>query len=479
MVSARSVLIVLVLSLLSACASVPRDAGFADVRRTILEETRQPVEWEPSRPVLAPDDAAVAALLEDELTPDRAVQVAFANNRDVQATLEELGIARAELIAASTIRNPLAHAEIRFPAAPVLPFEFGLTQSLLDLLQLGNRKKMGWAQFEAARVRVSAAVINFASQVRRSYFDLLAARKVLAREDTILTAQQAATELVRRQHDSGNISDLDLEHEQARYEQVKLDHARAELDELQAREHLIAHLGLVQRTELKLPEDFPDPPAAEMTDDEVTAQVMTRRLDIRMAQREIEAAERALGVTRIAALEGLEVGAHVEKEPDGKITSGPSVEVPIPIFDRGAAQKARARAMLRQARQRFAALTSTARSESRAARERLLEARSRAAYLREVVIPRRDRILKLTQLEYNAMQRGVFQLIDARQNLASAQREEVVATRDYWVAKTELEAALLGVSGFSVRREGVDWMVRPDLFVSPRQQQAKTNDEDE
>ena len=137
MVSARSVPIVLVLSLLSACASVPRDAGFADVRRTILEETRQPVEWEPSRPVLPPDDAAVAALLEDELTPDRAVQVAFANNRDVQATLEELGVARAELIAASTIRNPLAHAEVRFPADPILPFELGLTQSLLDLIRDG------------------------------------------------------------------------------------------------------------------------------------------------------------------------------------------------------------------------------------------------------------------------------------------------------------------------------------------------------
>jgi hypothetical protein len=47
-------------------------------------------------------------------------------------------------------------------------------------------------------------------------------------------------------------------------------------------------------------------------------------------------------------------------------------------------------------------MTVTARSEARAAQERLLEARSRMAYL-----------LNLTQLEYNAMLRRVFQLIEA------------------------------------------------------------------
>jgi len=464
------------MSLLAGCASVPRDSGFADVRQAIVTETRQPVQWDSGKPVQPPDDAELSALLGEELTVERAVQAAFANNRDVQATLEELGIARAELIDASTIRNPLAHAEIRFPADMVRPFEIGLTKSLLDLLQLGSRKKVGRAQFEAAQVRVSAAVINFAAEVRASYFDLLAARKVLARQATMMKAQEVAAELARRQHQAGNISDLDLENEQGRYEQVKLDHARAQLDELEAREHLIANLGLVQRAELRLPEEFPPPPAAEPSEEEVAAQAVSRRLDIRIARSEIEAAQRAVGVARTAALDGLEIGAHLEREPDGKRTTGPAIEAPIPIFDRGAAQKTRARARLRQAQQRLAALTATARSEARAARERLLEARARATYLREVVIPRRDRILKLTQLEYNAMLRGVFQLIEARQNLAAAQREEIVATRDYWLARTQLESALLGVSRFSVRREPSEKATRPELFP-PLRLPAKTNEE--
>ena len=462
-------------SLLAGCASVPRDSGFADVRRAVMAETRQPVEWDPRREVQPPDDAAVATLLSDELTVDRAVQIAFANNRDLQATLEELGLARAELIGASTIRNPLFDGEVRFPGDPRGPFELAFSQTLVDIFQLGNRKRLGRAQFEAAKVRVSGAVINFAGQVRMEYYDALAARKILARQEAIMKAQEAATEVARRQHFAGNISDLDLENEQSRYEQVKLDYARAQLDELQARERLIAGLGLVRRVELKLPVDFPPPPDSETPSEEVERQVVARRLDLRMAQREIEAAQHAVRVARTAAFEDLAVGVHLEREPEGKKTTGPAATIPIPIFDRGAAAKARARAMLRQAQQRLGAMTVAARSEGRAAQERLLEARSRMNYLREVVIPRRERILRLTQLEYNAMLRGVFSLIDARKSLDDARREEVIATRDYWVARTELDTALLGVGRFSIRPEPTEAR-RLDFFAPMSQQETKTNE---
>jgi outer membrane protein, heavy metal efflux system len=462
-------------SVVAGCASVPKDSGFADVRRTVVAETQQPVEWDPSRPVEPPDDSAVATLLQEVLTAERAVQVAFAHNRDLQATLEELGVARAELIAASTVRNPVADGEIRFPGDPARPFEITVHKTIMDLFQLGNRKKMGRARFEAAKLRVGGAVVHFAAQVRRDYYDLLAARKILARTETILKAQEAAAELARRQHSAGNITDLDLESEQSRYEQVKLDYARAQLDELEARERVIADLGLVQRAELRLPDDFPAPAESEMPAEEVQRQVLGRRLDIRMAERDVEAARRAASVAKTAAFEDTDVGVHHEREPDGKRTTGPALTVPIPIFDRGAAQKTRARALFRQAQQRLNALRATAHSEARAAQERLGEARARMAYLRDVVVPRRDRILKLTQLEYNAMLRGVFQLLEARQNLSHAQREEIIATRDYWVARTDLETALLGVSRFSVRPDASE-AERLELFAPMTQDESKTDE---
>ncbi|MFL6292387.1 MAG: TolC family protein [Thermoanaerobaculia bacterium] len=463
--------VLLAAALLAAgCASVPRDAGIGEVRKAVEERSGQKIEWSPDQPVEPPAD--LRPLLGGELTIERAVGIALANNRDLLAALEELGVARADLIAASTVRNPVFDGEVRFPGKP---FEVGITQTLIDLLQLGRRRALGQAGFEAARLRVTGAVLGFAAEVRADYYTLQAAQQALAQQRTIQAAAEASVELARRQHDAGNISDLDLENEQAIYEQAKLDLARAELDELQTRERLLADLGALQPLPLTLTAQ--EPPAEggqERTLEELEAS-MAGRLDLSLAQAEVEAARRALPLARSGAYDELAAGVHREREPEGGSTTGPAVAIPIPIFDRGMAGRTRAAARLRMAEQRLHALTVNARSEARAARERLLEARARADYLRNVIVPRRQRILNLTQLEYNTMLRGAFDLIRARQGLSDALREQVMAIRDYWLARTELEAAVSGVLGFSARPEERQ-LPRMDLFEPSPQQESKEND---
>ena len=436
--------------LASGCASVPRDAGVSEVQKRIGEQGLE-IAWSPDQPIEPPDDAKLRPLLEGELTVDRAVEIALAHNRDLLAAMEELGVARADLIAASTVRNPVFDGEVRFPGKP---FEIAITQTLIDLFQLRNRRALGQAGFEAARLRVAGAVIGFAAEVRADWYVLQAAQQALAQQRTIAEAAQASAELALRQHDAGNISDLDLEKEQAIYEQAKLDLARVELDEIQARERLLADLGALDTLPLILPaQAMPTAePPAERFAEELEAALATR-LDLSLARAEIEAARRALPLARSGTWDELAAGVHHEREPDGEGTTGPALALPIPIFDRGMAGRTRAAATLRRAEQRLHALTVTARSEARAARERLLEAKARAEYLRDVTVPRRQRILQLTQLEYNAMLLGVFDLIRARQGLADALREQVMAVRDYWLARTDLETAMSGVTGFSVRPE--------------------------
>lgn len=461
--------------LLAGCVSVPRDAGFGEVEKAVADRTghRVVIQEESAAPT---SDEAVRPLLQGRLTPDRVVEIALRNNRDLQAELAELGIARADLIEAITVRNPILDGEIRFPGEPKNPFEIAVTQTLLDLFQLPARRRFGLALFEASKLRVTGAVVNFAAEVRTHYYDLQAARLVLARQRVITEAAGASTELARRQHTAGNISDLDLENEQAVYEQAKLDLARAELEELQTREVLIADLGLVDaKVVLDLPDEFDAIPDREVALDGLEEKALAERLDLTVTKQELEAARRRVPISRWAVWDELSVGVHREREPEGSKTTGPALSIPIPIFNRGEAQRARASALLRQAEQRYAALTVNARSEVRSARERLLEARARVEYLRDVMLPRRIRILALTQLEYNAMLRGVFQLIQARQNVATAERELVLGHRDYWIARSDLDTALAGVSRFSARPEMPGFM-RVDFFRAPTQQQSKQNE---
>jgi cobalt-zinc-cadmium efflux system outer membrane protein len=246
-----------------------------------------------------------------------------------------------------------------------------------------------------------------------------------------------------RQHAAENITDLDLENEQALYEQAKLDLARAERQLVVANEALSRAIGI---REWRLPETFPELPAAEADQQQLEQLAAAQRLDLAIARRELEIAERRVPLSRLAALGEVELDVHYEREPEGEHTVGPGIELPIPIFNTGRGARTRAEAELLRARHTLNALNAEAASQLRAAGAVLAEARARVEYYRGVVLPRRRRIVELTKLEHNAMLVGVFQLLQARQNEARAQREAIDALREYWSARTNLDRALQGIA---------------------------------
>jgi cobalt-zinc-cadmium efflux system outer membrane protein len=446
----RGVIGVLLALLVSGCASVPRDAGLADVRQTVAERTNQTIQARDR--AIEGDVPEIQSLLSGELDADRAVAVALANNPRLQVVLAELGFARAELLEASTVSNPIFHGEIRFPGDPKRPYELSVTQSLLELVQLPRRRRVGRSVFEAAKLRVSAEVLRFAAEVREDFYDLLGETRKLAMSRTAAESARVSAELAQRQHAAGNITDLDLENQQALYEEAKLDLARTEEEVLVAREALIRDMGLRRAdAEWTIQSDFPALPTAELDPAQIEAVVAARRLDIAALRREIEAARGALPLARTEGIGDIAADVHHEREPDGTKTTGPGIEFPIPIFNRGAAARARAEARLRRAEQQLAEAMAAATSEARAARERLIAARARVEYYRDVLLPRRRRIVELTQLEHNAMLVGIFQLLQARQDEAEARRESVEAQRDYWIARSQFDRALNGVSEVAMR----------------------------
>jgi cobalt-zinc-cadmium efflux system outer membrane protein len=431
--------------LASSCASIPTDAGRSDIRQGVSDRTGQTVEWkgEPS----TADDPRIRQLLQGELTADKAVAVAMTNNPRLQATLAELGIARAELLQASVVRNPLFEAEIRFPSDPFRPFELRLAQTLVDLLQLPRRRAFGRAAFDAATLRVTSEVVRFAADVRAQHSELLAASQRVALSRVNLEAAKTSAELAQRQHDAQNITDLDLENEQAQYEQAKLDVAREEQALLIAREALVRAMGLRDASiDWQLPQAFPPLPPSEQDQQQLEQLAAARRLDIELARREMDVARKQVPMARLAALGDITVDGHLQRDASGAKTFGPGIEVPIPIFNSGAPARSRAEAEYLRASHALNALLAESSSQLRAARTTVAEARARVEYYRDVIVPRRQRIVELTKLEHNAMLVGVFQLLQAKQNETQAQRDFIDAQRDYAGARNNLDRALNGVA---------------------------------
>jgi outer membrane protein, heavy metal efflux system len=431
--------------LASACASVSRDAGMSDICQGVSDRTGQTVEWN-AKPSTA-DDPRIRELLQGELTADKAVAVAMTNNPRLQATLAELGIARADLLQASVVRNPLFEAEIRFPADPFRPFELRLAQTLVDLIQLPRRRALGRAAFEAAKLNVTSEVVRFAADVRGQHSDLLAASQRVALSRLDFEAAKASAELAQKQHDAQNITDLDLENEQAQYEQAKLDVAREEQSLLVAREALVRAMGLRDASiDWRLPQAFPPLPPSEQDQQQLEQVAAARRLDIEIARREVDMARQRVPMARLAALGDITVDGHLQRDASGAKTFGPGIEVPVPIFNTGVPARSRAEAEYLRASHTLNALLAESSSQLRAARATVAEARARVEYYRDVIVPRRQRIVELTTLEHNAMAAGVFQLLQAKQSEAQARRGFIDAQRDYASARNELDRALNGVA---------------------------------
>lgn len=428
-----------------ACASVPRDAGVAEVNAILAARSGQAVRWETS----AADRARFASMLEDGLEADEAVAIALESSPRLQATLAAVGIARADLIEASTIANPLFEFELRFPGEPYRPYELRLAQSLVDLIQLPRRRQLGRAAFEAAQLRVSSEVLQFAAGTRRRYFDAVAAERQEEVSRTAYESAQTAAALALEQHRAENITDLDLENEQAVYEQAKLDHADARQGALAAREALARAMGLAEATSWALPATLPPLPPSDAEAAELEKLGSQQRLDVEIARREVDLARRAVPIARLAVLDELVVDVHYEREPEGTRTWGPGLEVPIPIFDTGKAARGRAEASYLRARLALEALLTESASQVRVAQSVLVLARARVEYYRDVIIPRRSRILELTRIEHNAMLTGVYQLLDAKKSALAAERDFIDAQRAYWLARVDLDAALAGIGSQS------------------------------
>jgi len=429
---------------MSGCAVISKQAAFSDVQATIAARVDQRVEWDPDTDVDAAISDVVKGLLGQELTADAAAQIALLNNRDLQATFEELGIARADLVQAGLLRNPVFLAERRFAGQAA---EFDLMQELVNMVTIPLRKRVAGAAFEAAKLRVSQAVLDVAAETRSVFYTLQGTEQIVVMRRQSLESLGASADLAQRMYAAGNITDLNRRMEQRLEHEARLELAVAEEEVVQQRERLNALMGIWgAETTWSIAPRLPELPPNETPPQGLESLAAAQRFDLAASRQDLTMSAETLGLTEtLRWLPAASLGFHYEHEPDGGVSSiGPSVEVALPVFDWGQAAVPRDRALLRQKQQRYIALAVEVRSRVRAAYSRMRTARDRTEFYRETVLPLQVEILKQAQMQYNAMILGPIQLLQQKQAEIDAGRASIEAQRDYWVARAELEHALGG-----------------------------------
>jgi cobalt-zinc-cadmium efflux system outer membrane protein len=435
---------------ITACASFSKERGHAEVAQIVEQRTGQRTSWDKGPPEAEQLAKRLDELLHGGLTRGRAVAIALLNNPALQVTYEELGVSQADMVQAGLLSNPTVSGSVGFPATDGgLEYEASIVQDFLDLLVLPLRKRVAAQQFTADTLRVAHEALQVAADVSKQFAVVQANMKLVDLQRMVVQAAQAAADLAERQHRAGNITDLALAIEQATHQQTRLALAREEVALVRSREELDRLLGLWgPHTEWTVTEELPDLPTEETSLEHLESTAIRQRLDVDAARKQAILMANAVALARTTRLFGLvEVGVHVHQDPDGPRLFGPTLSLQLPVFDRRQAVLAKLEAQQRQAERRLAALSITARSEVRVVRLQLSAARDTVAHYRSVLLPLREKVVEQSQLQYNAMQLGLFELLAAKEAQVEAYRSYIEATRDYWIARAELERVMGGRVG--------------------------------
>ena len=415
----RFVLLLALGAALAGCASVRPQEAFDDVEATLAERTDLRVAWTTGAAEDAAAQDAVDALLADSLTADAAVQVALLNNRRLQATYEDLGVAQAGLVQAGLLSNPVFGGRALWPleegGAPDLGFNVAF--EFLDVLYLPLRKRVARSAYQEARFRVAGAVLDLAVQTRAAYVEAQAAAARLAMQARVVENAEAGYTASALLREAGNVPAVNVLAEQALYEQARLDLLMAEGGAAESREALVRLMGLSgPRAAIVLPGALPPVPAesplqfiaatndgpAPLAAPAVDVAGLERAaveasLDLAAARQAVETAALRLGVADWESLlPEFEVGGEVERE-EGEWEAGPEVGVVLPLFDQGQARRAAGRAELRRARALYAATAVDVRSAARVVAQRLATARRAGLHYQTTVLPLRAEVAELRE----------------------------------------------------------------------------------
>ena len=433
---------------LAGCTTGPPSESFDRLRADLRERGGYETVWAPVR--ASPEWEALRADYLDDgmLGADEAVRLALLNNADLQAELDELGVAHAQLVQASLLPNPVLDASVRFvEGGGGEIFELGIAQNLVELLLLPRRQRRAEEGVALAEASAAAAVLDLAAETRTAYRRYQAQLARIELYQSVVDATRLAADMARRLRDAGNVIELDVLQEDAMYRDARLMLAEAQGQAVQRRESLHALLGVwgESASGWAVPARLPDPSPLQLDPAELVSGVIAASLDLEAQRRRINLLGQRLGIESFEALlPDLEAGAEAERESDGAWSVGPAVGVALPIFDTGRGVRAEYGALLRQAMNRYRAMAVRLRASARSSYSTAQTTANTSRYLREVVVPLRHRVTGQTQLQFNAMQLGVFRMLDAKRSEIQAAERYLTALENHWVARIELETLRMG-----------------------------------
>jgi multidrug efflux system outer membrane protein len=450
----------------AASSSKGARAFFDSLAAARATDTLAPGGAAPTSRVLVPDSIASLAWLDifRDSTMARLVRTALIQNRDLQTALgrirefrAEVGIARAPLFPSVTVNGGASTNQVAIGSFPPTSYDaFRLTGDVAWELDFWGRTRRGveaaGADLASEEAAERAVVLSLVSDVATGYLQLLELDQERTIAERTLASRQATLQLARRRFQQGLTSELDVRQFEA---QVAVPAAAlAQTERLRAeQEHQLSLLLGEAPSTMPRGGSLTQAVNALSVPDSLPATLLTRRPDVRQAERAFAAATARIGVAEADRLPTISIsgyyGTQVPKAGDLFTSNGEIYQalagISLPLFAGGrlvnATRAARARAD--QARSQYEQSVLVALQEAsdalvgvRTSRDQVAAQETQAHALR--------RAFQLAELRYRTGIASYIEVLDAQRGLFDAELGLSQAQLRQLAAAVQLYRALGG-----------------------------------
>ncbi|WP_238367845.1 TolC family protein [Mesobacterium pallidum] len=450
--------------LLSACAQTSivqvasKDrAGFDTVQTGAQRAVGASPEWALSATEIQALDQRVHGLVHKKtINADIAVQVAIINNRALQANFADLGLSSTELWEVAMGPIPSVGVSVSGLAGDVTrSLESLVMQSILDLATRKPRTEIAQIRFRQAQLNALSETIALAIETRRAWIEAVGAFEKAALIAEAQNTADSASELASQLGRTGFMSKADQAREHTLTAVLAAERSEARLEAQLAKERLIRLMGLSgSATEVFVPNALPKLPSRPRASADIERLALVNRVDLAVGKLELEAVAREYrlsGKTRMISDIALAAGLEAEtNDGDTEVSPALSVDFEIPLYDTGRLASKRGQMNYLRVANSLAQKAIDARAEARMAYKSVTGRHAVARHWRDVVLPLRRTIDEESLKSYSGMITSTFELLEDARDGLEAQIGAAEAKRAYWLAETEMTAAIWGGSGGAV-----------------------------
>jgi len=374
-----------------------------------------------------------------ELSLPQAMVLAMERNPSLRAVRLGRAVSAAEMGIARERPNP----EFNFEAERETPhYAFGVLLPLELGGKRGRRTDVAQAGADATLAEIARAEIELRVEVRRAFYEAVAAEQRLTLSRELAGLAQRARDAAQARLDAGDAPRLELLQSELELARTQNELATHDAERVAARVELNALLGLppdaatVVRGELG--EGAVPEPAAAVT------KALDASLDLAVLDRRIREAQAKVALARALQVPDLSLTGTVTQDAPGEFNTGyrAGFSLAVPIFTTHRAGVTREESAVAQARAEREAATVQTTAAVTAAVARAQALRQQLDRETRDILPRAQQVETMAEDSYRAGQTGLVVLLQTLQTTRDTRLQALDTALSYQKALADLERAM-------------------------------------